>query len=246
MPSRERVYRYGLHSDLMLARLTVGETDLAISLPPGIWTPEVEKQLRDHIIRQRSLIQEYIGLQPAFAASHRPLPLLPGAPPIVRQMAQAAQTAGVGPMAAVAGALAAVAGEALRPYSGELVVENGGDIYIAGQSPRVIGVYAGEHSPFSGRLGVKLLPADMPCGICTSSGTLGSSFSYGRADAALVIAPSTALADAMATAAANLVQDAADVENACRFALSKPGVRAALILCGEAMAVAGQIELTAI
>jgi uncharacterized protein len=246
MPEQERIYRQQLHSDLQLTRLTVGETDLGISLPPGVWTLKLEQGLRDHLVWQRSLLQKYIALHPAFAASHQPLRLLPEAPPLARRMAAAAEIAGVGPMAAVAGALAASAGRWLAKYSAEMVVENGGDIYIASQQPRIIGVYAGEVSPFSGQLGVSLQPADMPCGVCTSSGTVGSSFSYGRADAALVIADNAALADAVATAAGNLVQAAADVESACRYALALPGVRAALILCGEAMAVAGNIQLTAI
>jgi ApbE superfamily uncharacterized protein (UPF0280 family) len=206
----------------------------------------VEKGLRDHLIRQRSLLQQYIAHYPAFAASHQPLTPTSDAPPLARAMLRAATAAGVGPMAAVAGAFAACAGDFLAAFSREMVVENGGDIYIAGNREVVIGVYAGEHSRFSGNLGVKLLPEQLPCGVCTSSGTVGRSFSYGVADAALVIAADVLLADAMATAAANLVHGPADVEAACNFALSHTGISAALIICGEAMAVAGKIELISI
>jgi ApbE superfamily uncharacterized protein (UPF0280 family) len=246
MQQDARDYRYGLHSDLQLSRLVVGETDLAVSLPPAVWTPQLEKGLRDHLIRERSLLQQYITRYPAFAASHQPLTPTANAPPLARAMMRAAAMAGVGPMAAVAGAFAASAGKYLAAFSREMVVENGGDIYLAGESERVIGVYAGEHSPFSGNLGVVLSPSQLPCGVCTSSGTVGRSFSYGVADAALVIAADALLADAMATAAANLVHGPADVEAACKFALAHTGISAALILCQDAMAVAGNIELTSI
>ena len=246
MRERGRWYRCGLHADWQISCLTVGETDLAVSLPPGVWTPALEKGLRGHIVRERSLLQQYIARDPEFAASHQPLKLLPGAPPLARRMAAAAEAAGVGPMAAVAGAFAAAAGAWLAAYSGELAVENGGDIYIQSKQPRLIGVYAGERSAFSHRLGIRLRPQHMPCGVCTSSGTVGRSFSYGRADAALIVAADAALADAMATAAGNRVQSGRDVENACNFALEQPGIKGVLIACGQALAAGGCIELTAI
>jgi len=221
----------------------IGETDLALWLPLGIWDSALAKSLGDILIAGRASLLQYIRDHPDFAATHRPWPLTGPAPAIVRQMSRAAAVAAVGPMAAVAGAFAALAGRFLLQRCGQVIVENGGDIFLAGAKDRVIGVYAGAASPFTGNLGVKLRADQLPCGVCTSSGTVGPSFSYGVADAALIVAPDAALADAAATAAGNLVKGPEDVAAACHFALTIPGVTAALIICGEQLAAAGQLEL---
>ncbi len=238
-----RDYRCHVRSALTLQRLVVGETDLAIHLPPGLWDAALEKELRDRLVEQRSLLLRYLAADPAFAATHQPYLPGPSAPPTAQHMAAVAAVAGVGPMAAVAGMFAALAGEVLAKYSRDVIIENGGDIYLDGEEDRIVAVYAGRSSPFSGRLGVRIKQALLPCGICTSSGTLGSSFSYGVADAAMVVAADPALADAVATASGNLVHCAADVGAACQYAMAVPGVCAALILCGEAMSAAGELEL---
>ena len=131
-------------------------------------------------------------------------------------------------------------------YTSEIIVENGGDIFIASTQERIIGVYAGKENPFTGKIAVRLAAELFPCGVCTSSGTVGSSFSYGVADAAMIVAPDTALADAVATAAANLVKDGDCVAAACNYAMSIPTVQAALIVCGDQLAAAGQLELVQI
>lgn len=244
MAAQARDYRAHISSGLSQQRLVVGETDLAIHLPAGLWNSSLEKLVRDALVAERRSLQHYIARHPLFASSHRPLALSPEAPEIARAMARAAAACGVGPMAAVAGQLALVAGRSLAPFTAELMVENGGDLYLAGQRELTAEVLVPVGSPFRGRLAVRVAASSLPCGLCTSSGTLGSSFSYGRADAAMILAPDPALADAAATATANLVQGPEDVESACNFALSIPGVRAALVVCGDALAVGGEIELT--
>lgn len=241
----ERSYRLLFPPELEQHLLVVGETDLAICLPKNIWNATVEKGLRDEIIAQRQYLQDFIVAQPEFAASHQPLMVPLSAPPVAQKMAAAARAAGVGPMAAVAGYFAQLTGRYLCQLNGctDIIVENGGDIFIASREERIIGVYAGEANPFSGKIAVRLAPELFPCGVCTSSGTIGSSFSYGVADAAMIVAPDAALADAVATAAANLVKDGDCVAAACNYAMSIPTVAAALIICGDQMAAAGQLEL---
>ena len=244
----ERSYRLLFPPGLEQRLLVVGETDLAICLPGGIWDNAVAKGLRDQIIEQRQALQSFIVECPEFAASHQPLVLPVSAPPVAQKMAAAARAAAVGPMAAVAGYFAELAGRYLLDNYGcaEVIVENGGDIFMSGSSERIIGVYAGQDNPFTGRLAVRVTPELLPGGVCTSSGTVGSSFSYGVADAAMVIAQDTALADAAATATANLVKDSSCVAAACNYALSISGVAAALVVCGDQLAAAGQLELVQI
>lgn len=232
---------YGL--ELAQHRLTLGETDLALCLPQGLYTEELATELTNIIMEQRSRLQAYIRDDPAYAASHRPYQPRPDAPPMVRLMAEASAGAGVGPMAAVAGALAAEAGRFLRRYTKEVIVENGGDIYLATTQPRIVGVYAGEGSPFTGKLALRIEAAAQPLGVCASSGMFGSSFSYGEADVAVILATDTLLADAVATATANLVHNPEDVQQAVEFARGIPGVLGALALKDTAMAASGQITL---
>ncbi len=161
--------------------------------------------------RQRQQLEDYIYRHPSFLGALSPLPLDPRAPTLVQTMLRAARKAGVGPMAAVAGAIAERVGRALlsEGLTKEVLVENGGDIFLALKREATVGLWAGE-SPLSGRLGLKIPAELMPCAVCTSSGTVGHSLSLGKADALCVIAKEAALADALATALGNLVRGPED------------------------------------
>ncbi|MCR4963092.1 MAG: UPF0280 family protein [Firmicutes bacterium] len=238
-----RAYRRCYTGDLQRHSLVLGETDLAICLPPGVWQAPVEQGLRDHLIRLRGQLQAYLAEDPAFAATHSPYTPSLHAPAVAKALAKAGNLAKTGPMAAVAGYFAAAAGTWLAAYSGDVIVENGGDIYLHSCQPRTVAIYAGPDNPFSGKLALRLPPEKMPCGVCTSSGTIGPSFSYGVADAAVVVAADAALADAVATAAGNLVKDGDSVAAAVEYALQVSGVWGGVMICGDKMAAAGDIEL---
>jgi ApbE superfamily uncharacterized protein (UPF0280 family) len=157
-------------------------------------------------------------------------------------MIEAGRRAGVGPMAAVAGAIAEYVGRDLLGYSNEVIVENGGDIFLAMTDPATIAILAGS-SPLSNRLGLR---ADFPqgsVGICTSSGTVGHSLSLGAADAVVVLSESTALADAVATALGNKVGDGADIEAALAAGKAIEGVLGLVVIVGARLGVWGQVEL---
>ncbi len=146
-------------------------------------------------------------------------------------------------MAAVAGALAARVGRALAPLSPEIIVENGGDIYLKVAEPVTVALFAGK-SPLSWRVGLKIDPALSPLGVCTSSGTVGHSLSFGRADAACVVAADAALADAAATALGNRVPDAAAIAPALKWAETVAGIRGAVVIVGDKLGAVGDLELT--
>jgi ApbE superfamily uncharacterized protein (UPF0280 family) len=158
-------------------------------------------------------------------------------------MAKAAEKANVGPMAAVAGAFAEFVGLDLLKYSPEVIVENGGDIFLKSTKSRLVGVYAGEDSPLTGRVALKIEPLDTPLGVCTSSGTVGHSLSFGKADAVVVLSHSTALADAAATAIGNIVKAETDVQKALDFARSVKGLVGAAVIINDKMGVWGKINL---
>lgn len=237
---QRRTYRETMnHPDLIGFRVCVAETDLQIAADGDLSAVALAA-----VKTARAQIEAEIARDRRFLTSFDPLPLPEGASGIVWRMYRAAQKAGVGPMAAVAGAVAEVVGEAVLSRSSQVIVENGGDIFLQSAAPRVIGVQAGA-SPLSGRVGLSL-PAASRLGVCTSSATVGPSVSLGRADAALVICPEAALADAFASALGNRVKAAADVQPALDWAQTIPECKAALVIIGETLGVVGEYELVPI
>jgi ApbE superfamily uncharacterized protein (UPF0280 family) len=145
-------------------------------------------------------------------------------------------------MAAVAGAVAAAVGDDLLGQCSEVVVENGGDVFIKSRERISIAIYAGD-SPLSMRVGLQFEPAADPFGVCTSSGTVGHSRSLGAADAVCVVASCCALADAAATAIGNCVQTAGDIPAGIDFGRAIGGLDGIVIIVGERMGVWGKLQV---
>ncbi len=193
------------------------------------------------IVRQRQILEDYIRRHPAFRASFEPVELLPEAPEVARRMAQAAHAVGVGPMAAVAGAMAQWAAEAgLKAGAAEAIVDNGGDIYLQAAEPVVVGLHAGMGKP-ANRLAFSLQPADTPVAICSSSGRMGHSTSLGQCDLATVVARDAALADAAATLAANLVRTVEDVDAALERIVAIDGIDGLVVVKDDRVGLAGHL-----
>ena len=149
-------------------------------------------------------------------------------------------------MAAVAGALAEYVGRGLMPDSrAGVMVENGGDIFIASPVDVVVGLFAGS-SELSMQLGLRIPGDRTPVGVCTSSGTIGHSLSFGVADAATVVADNTALADAAATGLGNRVTRQGRIETALEWAMTIPGIRGAVVIRGKQIGFLGDLELAPI
>jgi len=158
------------------------------------------------ITEQNRRLRSYIADHPDFLHALAPVPVTRSAPPIARAMAKAARQAGVGPMAAVAGAIAESALRAMMAAGAvHALVDNGGDIAMILAEPVTVGIFAGD-SPVRD-LALRFPPGDGVVSVCTSSGTVGHSLSFGIANAATVIAGDAALADAVATALGNVVRD---------------------------------------
>jgi ApbE superfamily uncharacterized protein (UPF0280 family) len=157
-------------------------------------------------------------------------------------MARASQLAGVGPMAAVAGAIAEAVGRDLLAFSPEVIVENGGDIFLKISEKRLVGIYAGQSS-FTKKIALEIMPRETPLGIGTSSGTVGHSLSLGSADAVIGLSSSAALADAAATAIGNMVNTTDDIPKAIEQAGNIEGLRGVIIIIGEQMGVWGGVRI---
>lgn len=241
MKHKPRTYRNIIPPEgLTRFSVVVQETDLTIYAVDVM--PVVAREL---VLDCRGIIERYIQQYPIFAQTLHPWSIRGPAPEIIRQMTDAGAVAGVGPMAAVAGAVAEYVGKRLRQKSEEVIVENGGDVFIYVKRPLTVGVYAGD-SPLSNKMGIRVNVDTEPIAVCTSSGRVGHSLSLGQADAVCIVAKSCPLADAVATATANRVQNRKDLRPAVDFANGIPGVEGVLVICGDAIAVWGSINLVRI
>lgn len=193
------------------------------------------------IVRQRRILEDYIARHPAFGVSFEPVELLPDAPEVARRMAKAAGSVGVGPMAAVAGAMAQWAAEAgLKAGAVEAIVDNGGDLYIKAARPVVVALHAGM-GKLANHLAFSLQPDDTPVAICSSSGRMGHSTSLGQCDLATVVARDGALADAAATQAANLVRTIDDVDAALERIMAIDGIDGLIVVKDDRIGLAGRL-----
>ena len=125
---------------------------------------------------------------------------------------------------------------------GEVIVENGGDYYIRLKEDLLITIYAG-NSPLSEKIAFIIPARETPCGVCTSSGTVGPSLSFGKADAVMVACYSPVLADAWATALANRVKTPADIEDVLTFSEQFPEILSLVMICGDKTGFRGKFEV---
>jgi hypothetical protein len=233
-----RTYRHWVKGkDLVSFNVVVKETDLYIRASSNL-----EPEARKLVIKYRDMLERYIKRNPSFLTSLEPIAVADNAPRIVTAMAEAARKAGVGPMAAVAGAIAEFVGNELLAFSPEVIIENGGDIYLKSSGKRLIGIYAGK-SPLTGKIALEINGEDTPLGICTSSGTVGHSLSFGKADAAIVISPSATLADAAATAIGNIINQPTDIPLGIELAQRIEGVDGVIIIKDDKMGLWGEVKV---
>lgn len=236
MMRADRFYRASPDTERWTSfRVKVETSDLYIRASRDLSVPA------ERIVRLlREELRAQIDRQGSFHTSFTPVERLEGSREIVSMMYDASEHAGVGPMAAVAGAVAEMTGRALSGDSEELIVENGGDVWMKLSRPSLVSLYPGGLA-FRG-LSLAIDPAMTPCGVCTSSARIGPSFSFGRADAATVIAPSAALADALATEVCNRVTREEEMEDAAAFAMSC-GAAGVLIVLRDRLLALGRVEL---
>ncbi|SFM48262.1 UPF0280 family protein [Thermodesulforhabdus norvegica] len=185
-------------------------------------------------------IMAYAKKNSRFLTSLRPLPWDPLAPPIVRKMLRAADFAGVGPMASVAGAIAECVGVEIRRIdpAGDVIVENGGDCFLFSAHDPIIGLYGGNI-----RLRVKLPSEKLPLCVCSSSATMGHSLSLGKADLVTIFSSDGALADAAATAVCNSIHSPDDLEPVVGEWGLRPEIYAVIAIIDGQVGLFGGIEL---
>lgn len=225
---------------------TVGykDTDLWIGIDPESYCEEMKEFCYERIKHYRIELEKWLSVDPEFGKALIPYKPSSSCPEMALTMAQAAQKAGVGPMAAVAGAFSERLGNDLKNNFRlqEMAIENGGDIFLLILNPMVLSVYAGD-SPLSGKIGIQIPEATGSIGVCTSSGTVGPSLSFGKADAVMVACKNTALADAWATALGNRVRKSDDIDSALKFTEHIKEILSVVIICEGRVGIRGNFEM---
>jgi ApbE superfamily uncharacterized protein (UPF0280 family) len=240
---RRRFYReWTQEGDLDTFGIILFETDLQVYFSSSVEKDVLAKRTYILINKYHKQIKHTIKTYPEFSTSLHPLQIK-SSYKITEEMISESRRAGVGPMAGVAGAIAEYVGRELTALTEELIIENGGDIFLKSKKNRNVLVYAGEDSPFRDKIRIKLHGGDTPRGICTSSGKIGHSISFGNTDATIVIAESAITADVFATAVGNMVKSENDLEKALGVLEGQTGITGALILIGEKIAMWGVVEL---
>ena len=233
-----RFYRHWIKDGGLISfNVSVEQTDLYICSQRNL-----KNKALDSVLKHRSSLEAYIGRHPLFLTTLEPYQAEAEAPAIVKEMARASQLAGVGPMAAVAGAIAEAVGRDLLAFSPEVIVENGGDIFLKISKKRLVGIYAGQSS-FTKKIALEIMSGETPIGIGTSSGTIGHSLSLGNADAVIGLSSSAALADAAATAIGNMVKAKDDIPKAIEQAQNIEGLSGVVIIIGDQMGVWGRVKI---
>lgn len=197
----------------------------------------------DSIVKDRLNLEVYIENHKDFETSLKPLSYSPDSidPVSVKRMTAASRLTGLGPMAAVAGTMAQLAGEvSMEQGSRETIVENGGDIFLSCLDEIVLGLYPGKNSPFA-HLALRILPRGIPLAVCTSSGRMGHSLSFGDCDIFTVFSENASLADAAATLGCNSIRSKADMEPVLNRILKIPGIEGSLVIRDGDFGAAGTI-----
>ncbi len=238
---KERKYRNLIEEkDLVSFQIKEEESDLYIRA-----NRELSFYTQQVLLNFRRQIENYIDNHPLFKSTLLPYPQDDKAPEIISSMIQIASRCGVGPMAAVAGAIAEFVGKELLNYSSEVIIENGGDIFIKSNKIRKVSIFAGG-SPLSQKIILKIKAQKNYVGVCTSSGTVGPSISFGKADAVTVISNSVLFADAAATAVGNIIKTQKDIEQGLIYAQKIKGVKGVVIIKDEKMGLWGDINFTVV
>ena len=234
----ERTYRRGLKTKgLVSFNVMVKETDLWISAEKNLY-----KEALDRVIDYRLQLENYIKDHKNFLTTLIPLQSDSYASPIIKTMIDSTQKIGVGPMASVAGAVSQFVANDLLKITDQVIVENGGDIFMKTNNSVIVSIFAGKSS-LSERVGLKILTKQMPLGICSSSGTIGHSLSLGSADVVCLLSDSAVLADGAATALCNRIKNKKDLEKISDWASQINGIKGGVAILDDAMATWGEVEL---
>lgn len=235
---QQRFYRKEFSKGWHTYEVSIKETDIFVeSIDPLDKT-----KIYQSVEKYRKELEDYIEVNPEFQHRLSSFSLKSPSSSMIKEMVEKTSLLDVGPMASVAGAIAEYVGKGLSYFSSQLIVENGGDIFIKKRGSVLLGMYAGENS-FINDYAISLENNSSYLGVCSSSSFLGHSLSLGNLDLACVVSNSVIFADALATKLANMVNDDEDIEKALEFSKKFDYTQAVLLVRKEKVGIWGQIKL---
>ncbi|WP_320129045.1 UPF0280 family protein [uncultured Sphaerochaeta sp.] len=239
-----RTYRQKMGSSRFNSlSLSIGESDLWIGYQPSLVdTDSMVHEAARYVRKLRNEILDYPDK--TFLSRYTPLENSEPTTALIEAMLKASCCSKTGPMASVAGAIAQALGIYLKEkfLLTEIVIENGGDLYIDVLQELSVKLIA-PGNPLSGKLSLVVDVLHSPLGICTSSGKIGHSHSFGKADAVMVACHEASLADAYATAFCNRVQTKLDVQRICNEMNTHADIISAVVLLDDKLALCGELEV---
>ncbi len=233
----ERLYRDQIFSKFKI-EVSFKESDLLICSDKVI----DKEKAQGILVECYEQIEDYIKENPLFSRSLFPLEIDQTAPPIIREMLESSKVTGIGPFSAVAGAVASYVGGELLNHCQELIVENGGDIFLKINEDKIIGVYLGQEFKIN-NLKLKIKKRSQAFGIASSSSSLGHSLNFGKADLVSVVAKNIIIADSFATAISNRIKKVEDVDKVLDEAKNKLPIEGLLVAFGEKIFLWGDLEI---
>lgn len=240
-PLRHYRQQYTTHEGEQAFQVVVEETDLHVTA-----CKDLSAEIAAYVASLRGELLSFMRLHPDFRDSYVPVAVPESATEVIKRMADATAIAGVGPMAAVAGTISQMVCEKFASESSELIVENGGDVYMLSSQDRVAGLLPDPHSEAT--VGIVLHNEDFPVAICASSATIGHSLSLGKGELVAVRSRNGSLADACATAFCNMLKEPDDVEAVAERAqqLAEHGIEGVFAQCGGRIGMWGKMELAVV
>lgn len=195
----------------------------------------------ESVIECHDIIARQIATDPFFGTTFEPY-LSQSNHLVIEKMCQASMKSNVGPMASVAGAIAEYAVNAvIEEGSTFIIIDNGGDIALHTDKEVTIGLNCSDNR--LNKIGLRIKPCDGVLGVCTSSGKIGPSISFGNSELSTVISENVVLADALATHLGNLTinGEKETLNNALKKIIAVEGVIGALTYVDGNLAMLGNV-----
>jgi len=233
----ERLYRNKILSKFKL-EVSFKESDLLICSDKEI----AKEKAQAILVKYYEQVEKYIMENPLFLTSLSPLEIDQTAPAIIKEMLEASQVTDIGPFSSVAGAVAQYVGEELLGYCQEIIVENGGDIFLKINQDKIIGVYLGQEFKVN-NLNLKIKKREQSFGVASSSSFLGHSLNFGKVDLVSVVAKDIIIADSFATAISNRIKKIEDVDKILVEVKNKLPIEGLLVAFGGKIFLWGDLEV---